>query len=235
MTDGQQGYINEYISNGHNATEAYKAAYPKCNKGHSQNAAVLMANPKIRGEIDRRLAKLAEKVDYSIERAVMELNSRFELLDKKAKAGDVKAISAQTTILKEKNDILGHHKTRTFIPAKSEQVGGLFVTPEERPAYEAAGKAFKLAMDVEEDESEDYGNVVRFVPSTTVPMKQLAEANPAQEKELTPSEIEKRERKARYSHPDPRANDTGYDVVPGDEKGSMPGKRNPTYSISGFS
>ena len=51
--DKQKHFIREYTTNGHNATKAYKTAYPDCNVGAAQAASLLLTNIKIRDEIDR--------------------------------------------------------------------------------------------------------------------------------------------------------------------------------------
>ncbi len=69
----QKHFIREYTTNGHNATKAYKTAYPDCNGGWDRLGPRLMSKDEIRAEIDRIEAKVEEKTDISREMLVTEM------------------------------------------------------------------------------------------------------------------------------------------------------------------
>jgi phage terminase small subunit len=72
LTDKQQAFIAEYMINGHNASQAYKKAYPNTNGGWNKLSARLMARDGIRKEIDRKMAELADKMEYTVEQCQKE-------------------------------------------------------------------------------------------------------------------------------------------------------------------
>ena len=53
--------------NGHNASQAYKKAYPGCKSGARQAASLLLTNINIKAEITRRIDKKNEVIDLSRE------------------------------------------------------------------------------------------------------------------------------------------------------------------------
>ena len=108
-----------------NATQAYKMAYPKCKHGYRQCASRLLAKVNIQQEIARIDAKLREKVGHDYERAIKMLRSQYDLLQEKADNGNITAINARTSIIKELNEITGLHKqfvhTTSDGPAESQR------------------------------------------------------------------------------------------------------------------
>ena len=65
LSDKQSAFIDEYMINGHNATQAYKTAYPNCKGGWDKLGPRLMGKDGIRTEIDRRMAEMADKAEYT--------------------------------------------------------------------------------------------------------------------------------------------------------------------------
>lgn len=60
MNENRQIFINAYMTNGYNATQAYKTAYPNCKTGHQQNGSRLMLNVVIKEAIDKAKEDLKE-------------------------------------------------------------------------------------------------------------------------------------------------------------------------------
>ena len=69
----QQAFINEYMINGHNATKAYKKAYPDCKSGHRQAASLLLTNIDITKAIEADMAVLKEETGWSVQIALDKL------------------------------------------------------------------------------------------------------------------------------------------------------------------
>jgi phage terminase small subunit len=65
ISDKQNAFIAEYMINGHNASQAYKKAYPNTKAGWNKLSARLMAKEGIRSEIGRRMARMADKAEYT--------------------------------------------------------------------------------------------------------------------------------------------------------------------------
>ena len=110
MTDKQKIFIDEYVVNGQNATQAYKKAYPGCNGGWDRLGPRLMRNDVIKAAVKVKMAELKEKIGHNYEIAVEMLRKRLGWLNVMAEKGNVQAIQAQTAIIRELNDITGLHK-----------------------------------------------------------------------------------------------------------------------------
>ena len=67
VNDKQRAFINEYLINGHNATAAYKKAYPNCKGEWDKLGPRLRGKEGIRAEIDKRMAESVEKTDRTVE------------------------------------------------------------------------------------------------------------------------------------------------------------------------
>ena len=67
INDKQRAFINEYLTNGHNASAAYKTAYPDCNGGWERLGHRLMINDDIKAEIVERMAEAEQKADRTVE------------------------------------------------------------------------------------------------------------------------------------------------------------------------
>lgn len=69
-------FIEEYITNGNNATLAYtKAGYKAKGNVATVNASRLLTNANIKAEIDKRLAKATAKFDITVESILMRLDA----------------------------------------------------------------------------------------------------------------------------------------------------------------
>jgi phage terminase small subunit len=73
INDKQQAFVNEYITNGHNATQAYKKAYPDCKSGHKQAGSRLLTNVDIRQAIDTILDDIGAEAGWNVEIALSKL------------------------------------------------------------------------------------------------------------------------------------------------------------------
>ena len=60
MNENRQIFINTYLTNGYNATQAYKTAYPNCKSGHQQNGSRMLLNDVVKEAIDRAKKGLEE-------------------------------------------------------------------------------------------------------------------------------------------------------------------------------
>ena len=77
LTLRQQQFCNEYVSNGGNATAAYKAAYNSSNMlpaTINRKAKTLMDTGKIRARIDQLTAPAAKKAALTVESHIEELS-----------------------------------------------------------------------------------------------------------------------------------------------------------------
>ena len=98
INDKQQAFINEYIVNGHNATKAYKAAYPD-NKTPEYSASRLLSNIKVREAIDRDLAKIGAEVGYTVEKCQEEYEqARLLAVELKQPSAVVSAITGKARL-----------------------------------------------------------------------------------------------------------------------------------------
>ena len=53
MNENRQIFVNTYITNGYNATQAYKIAYPKCNSGQDRAGHRLLSFVDVKEAIDK--------------------------------------------------------------------------------------------------------------------------------------------------------------------------------------
>lgn len=66
INDKQQAFINEYRVNGHNATQAYRKAYPDCKSGADRAGHRLLSNVEIRAAIAKDMAKSSVKTETTV-------------------------------------------------------------------------------------------------------------------------------------------------------------------------
>ena len=123
LTDKQQCFVDNYCTNGYNASQAYRIAYPNTKAGHNKLSSRLMANDGIKQAIGTIQAQNKAVIEHNFEIAADMLKQRISYLQPAAAQGNVQAIQAQTTLLRELNDIAGLHKQR-FID-ESEQTKAL--------------------------------------------------------------------------------------------------------------
>ena len=67
-------FVNYWLINGHNASQAYAKAYPNTKNGYNAHGARLIAKGSIRAEIVRRTAKLADKYELKAEKVISRLS-----------------------------------------------------------------------------------------------------------------------------------------------------------------
>ena len=60
MNENRQIFVNTYLTNGYNATQAYKTAYPECKSGWNAHGARLIAIDSIKQAIDKAKKGLEE-------------------------------------------------------------------------------------------------------------------------------------------------------------------------------
>jgi len=60
MNENRQIFVNTYLTNGYNATQAYKTAYPNCKSGHKQAGSRLLTSVDIKEAIDEAKKDLEE-------------------------------------------------------------------------------------------------------------------------------------------------------------------------------
>jgi hypothetical protein len=94
INDKQRHFIREYTSNGHNATKAYKTAYPDCNGGWDKLGARLMGNDGIRAEISKIEAKSAAKSETTVETIQEMYQKGFDVAEKQ---GNSAGMATNTT------------------------------------------------------------------------------------------------------------------------------------------
>ncbi len=60
MNENRQIFVNTYLTNGYNATQAYKTAYPNCKSGQDRCGHHLLSIPEIKETIDKAKKQLEE-------------------------------------------------------------------------------------------------------------------------------------------------------------------------------
>ncbi len=58
MNENRQIFVNTYLTNGYNATQAYKTAYPNCKSGHDRAGHRLLSFDEVKKAIDKAKAEL---------------------------------------------------------------------------------------------------------------------------------------------------------------------------------
>ncbi len=99
LSDKRQHFVDEYCSNGGNASQAYKKAYPTAKTGHRQNGQRLITNDYIKEAIKVKLTENKVKNEINVE------IQRQETIKLRDAAYDAKQYSAAITA----NDQLNKH------------------------------------------------------------------------------------------------------------------------------
>ncbi len=60
MNENRQIFVNTYLTNGYNATQAYKTAYPNCKSGHDRAGHRMLSFDEIKKAIDKAKKELKE-------------------------------------------------------------------------------------------------------------------------------------------------------------------------------
>ena len=82
LTLKQEKFVQEYLSNGGNATQAYKVAYDgnkNSDKTNNENASRMLANSKIKARLNVYQEEVKERVLYTAEQSFDKLNELLEL------------------------------------------------------------------------------------------------------------------------------------------------------------
>ena len=82
LTLKQEKFVQEYLSNGGNATQAYKVAYDAKNtssKTINENASRMLAKSKIKARLNEYQEKTQETVLYTAEKSFNKLNELLAL------------------------------------------------------------------------------------------------------------------------------------------------------------
>ncbi len=123
--------------NGHNASQAYKKAYPNTKSGWDAHAARLMGNDSIKQAISDKMVELAEKVEITKESQCKKLDEAHAIAKKQANP------SGMVAAVREQNAITGLH-VQTIL-TDTEQTKALTATEQaELEAY----AAWKLRHDL---------------------------------------------------------------------------------------
>lgn len=82
LTLKQEKFVQEYLSNGGNATQAYKVAYDgnkNSDKTNNENASRMLANSKIKARLNVYQEEVKERVLYTAEQSFDKLNELLAL------------------------------------------------------------------------------------------------------------------------------------------------------------
>lgn len=74
INDKQREFIAQYLTNGHNASDAYRVAYPKVKSGWNAHGARLIAKDSVKQEIERKRALM----EVRSERTVQSIDSMYQ-------------------------------------------------------------------------------------------------------------------------------------------------------------
>ncbi len=149
INDKQRAFINEYMINGHNATKAYKTAYPDAGTSAEFNASRLMSNDKIKAEIARKVAELAETNGHTRVDQLKKLDEAFD----KAKSGNQP--TAMVSATKAQNEMLGYIQDKAPNAEQAQAVAQRMTEQDRAIAVEVAriltdreaSKGLRLAQD----------------------------------------------------------------------------------------
>ena len=111
MNENRQIFVNTYLTNGYNATQAYKTAYPNCKSGHRQAGQRLLTFVDIKDavskakkdleewlESDRKLCDKLFQEQYQASVAAEDRTNAIRCVENKAKnVGYYAADNAQRT------------------------------------------------------------------------------------------------------------------------------------------
>ena len=78
MNENRQIFVNTYLTNGYNATQAYKTAYPNCKSGWNRLGHRLMTKDDIKQAIDKAKTEIKDWMSNSRELCDRLFRERFE-------------------------------------------------------------------------------------------------------------------------------------------------------------
>lgn len=131
----QQAFINEYMVNGHNATQAYKKAYPDAKTGHRQNGARLIANDNVSKAIKGLMAKIGRKAEFTMQQY------QDQLRDDRALAISLNQPSAAVSASVAMGRSCGYDKETVHTKTETKPI-----TAEHQPILEDAARDLKLRL-----------------------------------------------------------------------------------------
>ena len=133
LSDNHQKFAETYCGNGHNASEAYKTAYPNCKSGWNAHGARLIAKDSISKEIARIIAKKEVKLDIT---RVLQYKRLTDLYDM---AIEQRNPVAARGVLNEMNNMLGYLRDKA--PKAEREAEARSRLSAEELAYKASWEA----------------------------------------------------------------------------------------------
>lgn len=123
INDKQQAFINEYMVNGHNATQAYKTAYPDCTSGHKQNGSRLLTNDDILKAIAGLMAELGAEAGYTVTQCQEEYEQARQLgISLNQPSAVVSAVTGKARLYGfDKDNQVNDDQTKEIDQSKAEQ------------------------------------------------------------------------------------------------------------------
>ncbi|GAG06842.1 unnamed protein product, partial [marine sediment metagenome] len=116
-------FCQTYCINGHNASQAYKIAYPKANNGHNAHGAKLIAIDSIKQRIEEIQAEVDAESDVTVEEIVKAL--RFigfgKVATNKDKIGALTLLGKYKTMYTDKIETSKPIENKVLTPAEEEQ------------------------------------------------------------------------------------------------------------------
>ena len=89
-------FIAEWLTNGHNASEAYRTAYPKVRSGWNKHSSRLMARDDIKEEIKRKQALLVISTEMTVAKVQSMYQTAYDLAEETKQSSSM--VSAVTGI-----------------------------------------------------------------------------------------------------------------------------------------
>ena len=113
ISDKQQDFVNNYCTNGYNATQAYKDAYPNCKGGWDKLGPRLTGNDGVKQAISEHKVKNKAKIEHNKELALSKLQQVIDNMTERAvKDGNISANRAIIAAIAEMNNITGLHQQK---------------------------------------------------------------------------------------------------------------------------
>lgn len=137
-----EAIAEEYCTNGYNKAKALEDVGYKSSYANSGAREATYNTIQVKQAIDDKMAEISQKIEHNYEKAVRMLLKRLSWLDKSAKAGNTKAINAQTAIIRELDCISGLQKRE--ITSKGDAAPKY--TPEQLAVYEDMAREYKQRL-----------------------------------------------------------------------------------------
>ncbi len=133
LTAARQHFCREYCGNGHNATQAYKTAFPNSNGGWDKLGPRLMGKDGIREEITRLETHAVEENSLKIKTRLQRQAFWSDMMDE-TDASRMDKLRASELLGKSQADFIDVHLTKADDATAP-------LSPEQRTAAMAAAKA----------------------------------------------------------------------------------------------